>query len=1795
MTIYLPGYQIFNRLYESSKSLVYRAVREEDKRSVILKVLKPEYSSRTEFARYKQEYEIVRSLKLEGVISAYSLEKYENTQAIAFEDFGGQSLKILMAERNLTLSEFLAIALNLTETLGQIHAANIIHKDINPSNIVFNPETGQVKLIDFGIATVLSRENPTIKNPHILEGTLPYMSPEQTGRMNRSLDYRSDFYSLGVTFYEMLVGTLPFAATDAMELIHNHIAVEPLPPCKIKPEIPKAVSDIVMKLLAKTAENRYQSAWGIEADLAICQMQLDANGEIEDVTIGENDVSDKFQIPQKLYGREREIETLLAAFERVSNGPTEMMLVSGCSGIGKSALVQELYKPVTKQRGYFISGKFEQLQRNIPYSAVIKAFQELIGQLLTESEDKLNQWREKLTAAFGANGQPIADVIPEVELIVGKQPAVAPLQRSESQNRFKLVFQNFIRVFSQLHHPFVIFLDDLQWADSASLELIESLLCDPDTHSLFLIGAYRQSSVGAEEGASPAFHPLIVKLGELRESGAIVNEICLSPLELSAISELISDTLKCDREKAKLLAELVLAKTQGNPFFVNEFLHALYAERLLYFDWPSLNWHWSIEQIKAQRMTDNVAELMTSQLQKLKEKTRKVLQVAAAIGNQFEIETLAIAIDKSALETAGDLWEAVAEGLVVPLGDAGQSEYKFAHDRIQQAAYSLLPDAQKQAIHRKVGQVLLQNAPPDEREVKIFEIVNHLNLGREAIASQQERCQLAELNLIAGRQAKAAAARSPAIGYLTIGAALLENEGWQTQYELALALHVEACEAASAIGDYQQVEALAAVVLQQAKTLLDKVKVCELKIQAQTVQNNSLAAVNTALEILTNLGLSFPQEPTSADIQIGLEETVSLLAGRNPIELPEMNDPIALAAVQILSRVSSAAWRAVPNLFPLLVFKQVALSVEYGNAAVSALAYVLYGAIVGAFLEDIDSGYQFGQLAVSLLDRFSIKEVKVRTIVLVHQMLEPWKKHVRDTLKPLRELSRDALEIGDLEYAAKAALSHSYHSFFLGTELEGLEREFAANCTLMRQLNQETAVNHNAIYYQAVLNLRGRSGEVHDDCAGLPLHGSANDREALFYGYLCQIFLCYLFEDFPQAVENSEKAEEYLDSATSILCVPVFYFYDSLARLAVYSAVEQPEQKQILAKVAANQRKMKKWAETAPMNFLHKFYLVAAERQRAIGHERLAIELYDRAISTAKENEYLSEQALSAELAARFYLTKGKEATTARRTALLTASIYLQEARDAYLRWGAVAKVSDLEARYPQLLQRKFEGVVAGANPPKASIMSTSRAIGRSLDITTVMKASQAIASEIVLDKLLETLMKILIQNAGAQKGFLILLRDDKLLISAEASVEREAVAVQQSTPVEECADLPLSAIEYVKRSRSDVVLSDAAREGPFTADPYIAQRPVKSLLCTAIVNQRKLIGILYLENNLIAGAFTPQRLEVLRLLSSQAAISLENALLYAQLEEKVAERTQELNEKNARLERTLDELRRTQAQLIHTEKMSSLGQLVAGIAHEINNPVSFIYGNVEYAINYFKDLLTLIRVYQEEYPDPSPRVKQASEKMEFDFLTEDLKKLLNSMKAGAERIRNIVGGLRNFSRLDEALMKPVNIHDGIESTLMLLQPRLREENGRAEIEVIREYSQLPKVTCYASQLNQVFVNILNNAIDALRMEPGASGAGKAEKRQCPAIRIRTEMTNSDFVTVKISDNGPGMTADVQKRIFDPFFTTKPVGSGTGLGLSISYSIVVERHGGKLSCISGPGEGAEFAIEIPTRPNNQSR
>ncbi|UNU26503.1 trifunctional serine/threonine-protein kinase/ATP-binding protein/sensor histidine kinase [Microcoleus vaginatus] len=1834
--IELTGYQILDRIYSGTRTLVYRGTRLYDRKPVAIKVLRNEYPSFSELLHFRNQYTIAKNLNLPGIIQTYSLEAYRNGYALIVEDFGGISLKEWTGKGKTvpSLVDFFQIAIDLSNTLDILYRHRIIHKDIKPANILINPKTKQVKLIDFSIASLLPRETQIVMSPNVIEGTLSYLSPEQTGRMNRGLDYRTDFYSLGVTFYELLTGKLPFQSSDPMELIHYHIAHHPPSVREINPKIPLVLSEIVSKLMAKNAETRYQSALGLKADLKTCWQQLNETGKIESFAIGRRDFCDRFIIPEKLYGRATEVAALLAAFDRVANpsnshdpeepgnerneekedspltkdgggdsnlSHSEMMLVAGFSGIGKTAVVNEIHKPIVRQRGYFIKGKYDQFQRNIPFSAFVQAFRDLMEQLLSESDAQLERWQRKIINALGENGQVIVEVIPELERIIGKQQPVSELSGSAAENRFNLLFQKFISVFATKEHPLVIFLDDLQWSDSASLKLLQVLMSEKNSQNLLVIGAYRDNEV------SPA-HPFMLAVAEMEKSQVTVNTITLEPLSQTDINDLIADTLSCEILLAQPLTELVYQKTKGNPFFATQFLRALQEDGLIAFDPTPLSqgrergvrggWQCDIAKVKALTITDDVVEFMAVQLQKLPPETQDVLKLAACIGAHFDLNTLAVVSEKSPEETAADLWKSLQEGFILPTSEIykfylGKEErttssalptpaaqlphYKFLHDRVQQAAYSLIPENQKQATHLKIGQLLLPTFSEVERGEEVFDIINHYIISSDLITQQEERTKLAKISLFAGHRAKLSTAYESATKYLAFGLSFLPSNKWKSLYQLTFIMYLESLETEFLAGNFEEAEKLIKIAFKNAKTSLDKSKI--IAVQLTHYQNKALyqKAIQVGIEGLKLLGLELaimPQEAELEGMALEVKKTLNQRAVAGLIDAPLIVDEERQMLIKLLMNMVPPTYLTNQELLVLVVLHMTNLCLQYGNTNVAGFVYVWYGTILCQRFQDYELGYEFGLLGLNVNEKFNNTTLNGKIYMSFGNFINHWRKHVSSNLDLQQAAYQGAMEVGDFSWCHHSALFSFWQQAIVSSDIHSLLARHEKYISFAERTEITTAF---ALILQCNLleNLQGLtigkyslSSETFDEESALATFNEIGYGYGSSTYYFAKAFLFFTYGEYAKAYEMLVAAAEFSNALYGQFQRILHCFYQSLTVLQLYGLATPKEQKDYQEFLHNNRAQLQIWAHNCPENCLSKFLLLEAEMARVAEQKWQAAELYDRAIVLAQENQFLNEEALANELGAKFYLGCGKEKV---------AAGYMQEAYYCYARWGAKAKTDDLEQRYPDLLRpilqqcaqplTILETLSTLTNPTYSIHSSThhttsSTSINQALDFTTLLEISQMISSTIDLDELLQIVTQTMLQNSGADRCALMLCQHQQWQVRAIATWENISL---QREPLENNPTVPVKLIQYVKNTLATVAIDHLKTDLP-VIDDYLEHHKPESFLGLPILNQGNLVGILYLENRITSGVFSRDRLLVLNFLSSQAAIALENARLYHQVQQ------------------TLNELQQTQMQMIQSEKMSALGNLVAGVAHEINNPVGFIAGNINEAHAGVQDLIDYLRLYQEKYPPSEAELIKKAEEIDLDYLVEDLPKMLSSMKIGCERIKNISTSLRTFSRADTAHKVEANIHEGLNSTLMILRHRLKASDKHPEIEIIKEYGKIPKVKCYLGQLNQVFMNLLANAIDAL--EESNQGRSFAEINAHPNhITIRTKV-ESEKVKISIADNGKGMSEDVKNRIFDHLFTTKDVGKGTGLGLAIARQIVEEKHGGKLSCFSTPGEGTEFVIEI---------
>ncbi|WP_438025880.1 AAA family ATPase [Sorangium sp. So ce233] len=1495
----LLHHELLDTLHDGSRSSVYLGRKKSTGKMCVIKVARKGVNGTRNVAVLKRQYEITRHLDLDGVVRVYDLEVRLDYAALIMEYFVGRSLRTIIDEggEGVELARAVRIALQLADTLGAIHERNIIHKDIKPSNIIVDHDVSTSKLTDFSIASLLPGERAAVYDPWSPgEGTLQYISPEQTGRMNRSIDFRSDYYSLGVTLYELTTRRLPFETTDPLELVHHHIAKTPVAPHQIRPEIPEALSRVIMKLLAKTAEERYQSIFGLKADLRACLDMLENGAPALNFVPGRMDRSTKLQVSQKLYGRQEEVDALMAAFRRISasgaagDGRSELVLVAGYSGVGKSAVVSEIHKPIAKEGGYFAAGKFDQFTRNVPYAAVITALREVVRQLLTTSKDEIADWRARIAAAVTPNGQVIAEVIPEIELIIGKQPPVPALGSMETRNRFNLTFRNFIGAIALKTRALVLFLDDLQWADTGSLNLIEVLVRDPDIRHLLLVGSYRDHEMDEA-------HPLRVMLSALGKGAASVSTIALKPLAREHVNELVSDSLGTPREDCRPLSDIIFAKTDGNPFFTIQYLESLCREGHLRFSSETGAWRWSVADIESMDVADNVVDLMVRRIQGLTRPTQQVLELAACIGNQFDLKLLALLHQKDLRATDEDLWDALDAGLVVPVdsdyklarflddADGSSATFKFLHDRVQQAAYKLLSESEKKRIHLELGRILLRETPAESIEERIYDIVTHLNMGSEIIVDGRERREAATLNLRAGQKARRSTAYGPAVQCLRAAAAFLPEDAWETDHDLSLAVYTDLVELEYLTINFDRAEACAQIVVDHASDVLEKLRVYETRIQFYISQNRMPEAIDVAMAVLAMLDVPLCETPPA-------EVDIHRLA-----QLPILVDRRMLAANRILVSVFPAAVLAKPYFVPQIAFTMMNICTQHGISPSAAYACAIYGHIQCSVMNNIELGYTLGRLAIDLIERFGAVELESKIYTLNYVAIHHWKRHLKETIDPVRHAVQVGLETGDIEYAGYSSSQHSTYSLFAGEHLRTTEQRMTHSIELASKLNQQYQLYYVKIWQQLVRSLRDPwaeklrlVGESFDETTMIPCLGP--NRTSVFCVYLAKAMLLYHFGEPMLAYECLRTGEEYQD-AVGFVTVVQQNLYCSLSALAALDRLSREEQDAALAKVDANQRKLEAWAFHAPENNQHKHDLVGAELARVRRSVVEAMELYDRAIEGARRHGYIQEEALACELASSFYRSLGRHPI---------AQHYMTMAYRGYALWGATAKCQSLVSEFPHLM---LEGTPERATPQ----MVTSDHGGAALDLLSVVRASQTMASEIVLERLLENLMTIVLENVGAQLGVLALAQGDALFVEAEGSIEPKRVTVLGGTPLGSFRRVPLSVISYVQRTQTSVLLDDAADQARFSADPYIQENKPRSLMCTPIVRQGRLVGVLYLENNLSTGVFTKDRLDLLGLLSTQIAISIENAKLYEGLELEVAARTEELRLSNERLRDVNDRL----------------------------------------------------------------------------------------------------------------------------------------------------------------------------------------------------------------------------------------------------------------------------------------------
>ncbi|SFU73674.1 AAA family ATPase [Pseudoduganella namucuonensis] len=1735
----------------------------------------------------------------------------------------------------MALPDCLRIASQLAQALADLHAAQLIHGDIRPANLVIARKHGVLQLMDLGPASAAGTAAP---------GDWAYVSPEQTGRMNRPVDHRSDFYSLGVTLYRMLTGQLPFQGGDPLEWTHCHIA-RTAPPPRAVADIPEAVSAIVMKLLAKLPEDRYQSARGLQADLQRCLAQWQAEGRVDPFPPGADDVSERFQIPHKLYGRERERAALLDAFVRMAaSGEATLVTVSGYSGIGKSSLVHELHQPIVRERGYFISGKFDQFMRDVPYATLAQAFRDLVQQLLAESDERIDDWRQRIQSAVGAHGQLIVDVLPQVELIIGAQAPVPALPPAEAQHRFRQVFQRFMAVFTTHSTPLALFLDDMQWADAASLQFLEHLLPHPDAGRLLLIAAYRDNEVSAA-------HPLMAAREAVRANGTPVFDIELAPLSVAHLNQLAADTLHAPAATCLPLTRLIFERTEGNPFFFTQFLSALHKDGVLRHDPASRVWRWDVAQIRGRNLADNVADLMAGKLRRLPEPVRETLRLAASLGNKFDLHQLALVGGLDAEETRRRLAVAADEDLILLSGGGG----KFLHDRIQQAAYALIPAQQHAEVHLRIGRTLVAGLGAGEIDTQLFDLANQFNQGAALLTDLDEKVRVATLNLRAARKAKASVAYASACVYLAAGMALFGERDWDSQHELMFNLWLERADGEFLSGELLMAEQLIASLMLHARSKAERLAVYNQKSRLHVFRSECAQAVDSALAGLRLCGIDLPAHPDWQQVEAEYELVWRNLGARQIEDLagsPPMQDAERQASMDMLAFLTAPAAFTDFPLFCLTFCRMTNLSLLHGIGNASPYAYALFGFLLGPTFRRYADGYRFGKLASALAERHAGSTYKAE-MYLVAAVNALWTQPVGDAIDFLRLNFHVARETGDVLTACNNWVLLIGARLLQGAPLDAVWQESEKGLDFVCKAKYQDDVNVLTSQRRFIANMQGRTAHFStfsDSGAGT---GTGAFDEAVFEArlqadhtaqpigrhLLFKMQARYLSGDLAEATAamQSLRAQSWALSNLPHLVLE-YHYYAALTLAAMCEAGSADERHGWREQLSAHAEQLREWAENCGPAFADKHALVAAEVARLDGRDSDAMGLYQQAIQSARDNGFVQYEGVAHEAAARFYLARG---------AATAARAHLCEARDCFARWGAEGKTRQLEQRYPQLPARLA--------PPAAAVDAGMA----QLDALSVAKASQAISGPIVLDELIDTLMRIVLESAGAQTGALLLLRGGELELAAQAGLTQQSAEVRlhlgQAPPA---STVPETILNYVRRSQTPVLLSDSAKPNPFSADPYLAGGGPKSVLCIPIVLQARLIGVLYLENTLTTHAFTPERITVLELLASQAAISLENALLYAGLQQENAERKRveaTLREREARIRRLMesniigiffwdlqgnisdandafldliaygrDELASggvrwndfnppeyAAADARATEEVLRTGKLISYEKEFVRKdgrrvPVliggALLEGSQDHAVGF---VLDLSERKQAEFERSARQAADAANRAKSAFLANMSHELrtplngilgytqilqrdralgdhqqtgLNVIRHSGEHLLNLINDILDFAKIEASKLELYETPVRLSGFLSIVSEIVAVKAAQKGLEYVTEIAtDLPAaIQADEKRLRQVLLNLLSNAIKFTDR-----GRVTLRVRRLSATRLRFE----------VCDTGVGIGEQEREVIFEPF---EQVGDqrqrlgGTGLGLAISRQFL-RLMGSDILVESRPGEGSTFWFELDVR------
>jgi PAS domain S-box-containing protein len=1752
-----------------------------------------------------------------------ALERNEGRPVLVLSDPGGVPFGTMLG-KPIEAERFMVVATNAAATLRELHAVGLVHKDIRPDHLLVDG-SGKVWLTGLGRAGTAVPSDQAEGGSDLDASGLPYISPEQTGRIKRLVDERSDLYSLGIVLYQAMTGELPFVAIDAMEWIHSHVARQPIPPRQRNDEVQPVLEAVVLKLLAKKPDERYQTAAGLEADLRRCLHSWIQDGRIVDFEVASGNANDRLRVPSGLYGRSDQLELIEAAYDRVRlSGKVETILVSGPAGVGKSSIVHELRRKLSQTGGLFASGKFDQYTRDIPYATIAQAFSDIVRQMLSSGDADLARWRQALLEALGPNGQLMINLIPELALVIGEQPDAPDLAPQEAKARFHLIFRRFLAVFARPERPLVLFVDDVQWLDVATIEMLEQITVEPDVRHLLLICAYRNDEVSEE-------HPFAKTRNAMRGASINVHEITLAPLTLTDLQDLIADALGSPASSVARLAALVFDKTEGNPFFVLQFLTAMEEERLVTFDSALSRWVWDEERISSKGITDNVAELVASKLQRLPRLTLEAAKLMACLGNGASLQTLCIVTGKSKQQILAVLWEAIQARLVLRVEDG----FVFAHDRVQEAVYRLVPKDERPMIHLRIGRSLMSMMAPTHLRDRIFEVIDQIDRGLALITSEDEQEQVAGLLLEAGIRAKTSAAYPSALRYFRTGSSLLQNAEWQTRYPLKFALELHRAECEFVTGDHDAAEARLVELYKHATSRVDEAAVVRLLSSLYVARGEQTKAVDAGLAFLRRMGIDWSAHPMEEYLRREVETMRGLLAGRRIeelVDLSRMSDPDWLATMDVLAYMILPALLTDQNLEDLIYVQMVNLSLTYGNCDASCYAYVSIMIPLGLRFGDYETGGRFGDLGLELVDRHGLDRFKTRAYTCYAAFVVPWARRIGVS----EDYSRAAIKVGqlagDLVFIVTTAQLLVSHLLVSGRDLASVQHEAERFLASARKAGFGLAADSAIGQLLLIRSLRGLDEFEGAGDLSLPEETAfqhhlqdAGDQLALplAWYWIQKIQARYLAGDYSGAIEAETEARANLRAARSFIDVAEYHFYGALAHAAQCDGATESERSVHLDAIRQHQLQTEIWAKSCPENFDNRRALIAAEVLRLESDSLDALRLYEEAVQSAQRYDFTQNEAIANELASKFCASHG----------LTTSSdAFLINARACFAKWGAADKVRQID---------RSRRVADFQRTQPSSVNQIQH-----LDLAAIVEMSQAVSGEIVLDRLIERLMITVVEHSGAVRGLLLLSLEEGMRVISEAITDRSGVSV--SLYPQGIVDFPETIVSYVSHTQEVIILDDAQDADLFSGDDYIRRVGATSILCLPLVKQKQLVGILYLENSLSSHLFTREQVTILRLLASQAAISLENAALYRDAREAQEQARRVAEELRVSYDMIPAQAWNTQpdglfpvfnkqwhdytgvspeaareggwVDTYHPEDREKVvrkwAELVAtGTAGQIDarimrhdgvartflvqgTPVRDETGAIIKWYGTHTDIEDLKRI--EEAQELMARAGRLTALGELTasiahevnqplmaivtnaatclrWLSDDQLDI-GEARGAAERIirdghraGDIITSIRALAKKSPLAMAKVDVNGMVEDVLALTRAELQRHGIALEtnLQANGESTVGDRI-----QLQQVVLNLILNAVEAIT------------SANCEAGRITMgTRCSDDKIIVSVADTGPGIEPSMSDQVFDAFFTTKS--GGLGIGLSICRSIV-EAHGGRLWVTPNEPAGSVFSFTLGT-------